>query len=105
MIEAVNLTKRFGETVALDGLSFSSRNGRIVGLLGPNGAGKTTALRILYGLLQADGGTVMIDGSDVAADKLEARRKIGALPDIQGLYPRLTARENIHYFGRLHGLD
>src|SRR5690606_4448395 len=49
--------------------------------------------------------TVSIDGSDVAADKIEARRKIGALPDIQGLYPRLTARENIHYFGRLHGLD
>jgi sodium transport system ATP-binding protein len=105
MIEALNLTKRFGETVALDGLSFSSRNGRIVGLLGPNGAGKTTALRILYGLLQADSGTVSIDGADVAANKTEARRKIGALPDIQGLYPRLTARENIHYFGRLHGMD
>lgn len=105
MIEATNLSKRFGETVALDGLSFSSRNGRILGLLGPNGAGKTTALRILYGLLKADTGTVTIDGSDAAGDKIEARRKIGALPDIQGLYPRLTARENIHYFGRLHGID
>lgn len=105
MIEAANLSKRFGETVALDGLSFSSGNGRIVGLLGPNGAGKTTALRILYGLLKADSGAVTIDGSDVERNKLEARRKIGALPDIQGLYPRLTARENIHYFGRLHGID
>ncbi len=105
MIEAVNLSKRFGETIALDGLSFSSRNGRIVGLLGPNGAGKTTALRILYGLLDADSGTVTIDGSEVAGNKVQARRKIGALPDIQGLYPRLTARENIYYFGRLHGID
>ncbi|MDA0206598.1 MAG: ATP-binding cassette domain-containing protein [Acidobacteria bacterium] len=105
MIEATNLSKRFGETVALDGLSFTSRNGRIVGLLGPNGAGKTTALRILYGLLKADSGAVTIDGSDVESNKLEARRKIGALPDIQGLYPRLTARENIYYFGRLHGID
>lgn len=105
MIEAVNLSKSFGETTALDGLSFSSQNGRIVGLLGPNGAGKTTALRILYGLLKADSGTVTIDGSSVTGDKIEARRKIGALPDIQGLYPRLTARENIHYFGRLHGIN
>ncbi len=104
MIEVSNLSKRFGETVALDGLTFESQDGRITGLLGPNGAGKTTAMRILYGLLKADEGTVTIDGIDVAKNKLEAGRRLGVLPDVQGLYPRLTARENIHYFGRLHGI-
>lgn len=105
MIEAVNLSKQFGETRALDGLSFSSQDGRITGLLGPNGAGKTTALRILYGLLKADEGSVTIDGADIVKETIAARRRLGALPDIQGLYPRLTARENIHYFGRLHEMD
>ena len=95
MIEVINLSKRFGETVALDELSFRARDGRIMGLLGPNGAGKTTAMRILYGLLKADAGMVTIDGIDVAKNKLEAGRRLGALPDVQGLYPRLTARENI----------
>lgn len=104
MIEVTNLSKRFGETVALDALSFGSNDGHITGLLGPNGAGKTTAMRILYGLLKADEGTVTIDGIDVGTHKIEAGRRLGALPDIQGLYPRLTARENIHYFGRLHGI-
>ena len=104
MIEVSNLSKRFGKTVALDGLTFGSQNGRITGLLGPNGAGETTAMRILYGLLKADEGTVTIDGIDVAKNKLESGRRLGALPDVQGLYPRLTARENIHYFGRLHGI-
>lgn len=104
MIEVINLSKRFGETVALDGLSFRARDGRIMGLLGPNGAGKTTAMRILYGLLKADEGTAAIDGIDVGTNKLEAGRRLGVLPDVQGLYPRLTARENIHYFGRLHGI-
>ncbi len=105
MIEANDLTKSFGATKALDGLSFSSRDGRVTGLLGPNGAGKTTALRILYGLLNADSGTVTVDGADTVRDSLDAKRRLGALPDIQGLYQRLTARENIHYFGRLHGLE
>ncbi len=105
MIEAKDLSKSFGETRALDGLSFGSRDGRITGLLGPNGAGKTTALRILCGLLRADSGTVTIDGADVVRDSMDAKRRLGALPDIQGLYQRLSARENIHYFGRLHGIE
>jgi sodium transport system ATP-binding protein len=104
MIEALHLAKSFGETRALRGLSFAARDGRISGLLGPNGAGKTTALRILYGLLKADGGSVTVDGIDVGKDTLQARRRLGALPDVQGLYPRLTARENVYYFGRLHGI-
>ena len=104
MIRAENLHKRFGATVALDGLSFTARDGRITGILGPNGAGKTTALRILYGLMQPDAGKVEVDGLDVGAETLEARRRLGVLPDGGGLSPRLTAREHIRYFGRLHGL-
>jgi sodium transport system ATP-binding protein len=105
MIEANGLSKSFGETRALSGLSFQAGDGRITGLLGPNGAGKTTALRILYGLLKADGGAVTVDGIDVGTQTLQARQRLGALADVQGLYPRLTARENVHYFGRLHGID
>lgn len=102
MIEAVDLHKRFGPTVALDGLSFRAADGEVTGLLGPNGAGKTTALRILYGLLEPDQGAVSVDGHD--AKLVEARARLGVLTDIHGLYPRLTAREHARYFGRLHGL-
>ncbi|MBI1357451.1 MAG: alpha/beta fold hydrolase [Acidobacteria bacterium] len=104
MIEAVDLHKSFGATMALDGLSFRATDGAITGLLGPNGAGKTTALRILYGLLRPDKGSVSIDGVAVAERPTEARARLGVLTDIHGLYPRLTAREHIRFFGRLHGL-
>jgi sodium transport system ATP-binding protein len=104
MIEADEITKRFGAVQALDRVSFSAGDGRITGLLGPNGAGKSTCLRILSTVLRPGSGRARIGGVDVTADSLEARRQLGVLPDAAGLYPQLTARENIAYFGRLHGL-
>jgi len=105
MIEVRSLRKTFGPVVAVDDVSFSARDGEITGLLGPNGAGKTTTLRCLYTLMQPDSGSVTVDGIDAANDPLAVRRRLGVLPDARGLYKRLTARENIAYFGRLHGLD
>jgi len=105
MIEVKDLHKAFGKVVAVDGATFSARDGEITGLLGPNGAGKTTTLRCLYTLMQPDRGQVLVDGIDAAADPLAVRRCLGVLPDARGLYKRLTARENIAYFGALHGLD
>jgi sodium transport system ATP-binding protein len=90
---------------ALSGVSFRAENGRITGLLGPNGAGKTTALRILYTVLQQDRGSARVDGFDALASPREVQKRIGVLPDAHGLYPRLTSRENVRYFGRLHGLQ
>jgi sodium transport system ATP-binding protein len=104
MIEVTDLYKTFGEVKAVDGVSFTAPDGQITGLLGPNGAGKTTTLRILYTLLEPDAGSARIDGFDCQKNKLEVQRAIGALPESHGLYPRLTARENIRYYGRLQGL-
>ncbi len=104
MIEVSDLHKAFGAVKAVDGVSFSARDGEITGLLGPNGAGKTTTLRMLYTLMAPDRGQVLVDGIDAARDPLAVRRQLGVLPDARGLYKRLTARENIDYFGRLHGL-
>lgn len=104
MIEVKDLHKAFGDVKAADGVSFTARDGEITGLLGPNGAGKTTTLRMLYTLMKPDRGQVLVDGTDAAADPLAVRRALGVLPDARGLYKRLTARENIDYFGRLHGL-
>ena len=104
MIEARGLIKRFGALTAIDGVSLRAADGRITGLLGPNGAGKSTTLRILYTVLTPDAGGAWIDGASVLAEPLEARRRMGVLPHGAGLYPHLTARENIEYFGALHGL-
>jgi sodium transport system ATP-binding protein len=105
VIRAENLSRSFGAVRAVDGVGFEAEDGRITGLLGPNGAGKSTTLRILYTVLRPDGGSATIDGVDVLADPLAARRRIGVLPHGAGIYPQLTARENIAYYGRLHGLD
>ncbi|MEO9079829.1 MAG: ATP-binding cassette domain-containing protein [Rhodanobacter sp.] len=104
MIEVRDLHKAFGAVKAVDGVSFSARDGEITGLLGPNGAGKTTTLRMLYTLMAPDRGHVLVDGIDASVDPLGVRRQLGVLPDARGLYKRLSARENIDYFGRLHGL-
>jgi sodium transport system ATP-binding protein len=104
MIRVEGLARRFGAVQAVVGVGFEAQDGRITGLLGPNGAGKSTTLRILYTVLRPDAGTAVIDGIDVQADALAARRRIGVLPHNAGIYPQLTARENIAYFGRLHGL-
>jgi sodium transport system ATP-binding protein len=105
LIELDAVEKTFGSVRALQGVSFRAENGRITGLLGPNGAGKTTALRILYTVLQQDRGSARVDGFDTLASPREVQKRIGVLPDAHGLYPRLTSRENIRYFGRLHGLS
>ncbi|MEO7067209.1 MAG: ATP-binding cassette domain-containing protein [Rhodanobacter sp.] len=105
MIEVKNLHKAFGTVKAVDGISFTARDGEITGLLGPNGAGKTTCLRMLYTLMTPDRGNVLVDGLDAAVDPLGVRRQLGVLPDARGLYKRLSARENIDYFGRLQGLS
>src|SRR6187455_108838 len=105
MVEVRDLHKAFGKVIAVDGATFIARDGEITGLLGPNGAGKTTTLRCLYTLMQPDRGQVLVDGIDAAADPIAVRRSLGVLPDARGLYKRLSARENIAYFGRLQGID
>jgi sodium transport system ATP-binding protein len=105
MIEVRSLYKSFGEVKAVKNVSFLAENGKVTGLLGPNGAGKSTTLRILYGLLGQDSGDALIDGVEIGSDRISAQKKIGVLPDSHGLYIRLTAREHIHYFGRLHNID
>ena len=104
MIEAVELSKRFGKVQALAAASFRAEDGRITGLLGPNGAGKSTALRILYTALRADGGQARVDGLDVAEQPLAVRRRIGVLPHNANLYGNLTARENIAYYAAMQGV-
>jgi sodium transport system ATP-binding protein len=105
MIEVNNLHKSFGRIDALHGVTFTAPDGQITGLLGPNGAGKTTTLRILYTILRPDKGSASVDGYNVLTQAFDVQRNIGALPDNHGLYPRLTARENIRYYGQLHGLN
>jgi sodium transport system ATP-binding protein len=112
MIEVQQLSKRFSQgrgakarvVQAVDGVSFSAANACITGLLGPNGAGKTTTLRMVAALLPPDGGRISVDGIDVAQQPAKALARMGVLSDARGLYPRLTARENIVYYGRLHGM-
>lgn len=112
MIEVEQLSKRFvqgrgkkaREVRAVDGVSWRAEDGRITGLLGPNGAGKTTTLRMVAALIAPDAGAIRVDGIDVATRPMAALARMGVLSDARGLYPRLTARENIVYYGRLHGL-
>jgi len=104
VIEVTQLARRFGANVALSDVSFQAPDGRITGLLGPNGAGKSTTLRILCGTISADSGVARIDGETVAAANWALRKRLGVLPHNAGLYPALTARENIIYFARLAGL-
>ena len=104
MIEARHLHKRFGTVTAVQDVSLTALDGRITGLLGPNGAGKSTTLRMLYTVLHPDGGDALIDGISASEQSVEARRRMGVLPHGAAVYPHLTARENILYFGELHGL-
>ena len=90
---------------AVRDVNLHAPDGHITGLLGPNGAGKTTTLRMLAGLITPDAGRMAVDGVDVATDTRKALARMGVLSDARGLYPRLSARENIVYYGRLHGMD
>ncbi|MFL9583508.1 ABC transporter ATP-binding protein [Stenotrophomonas sp. AB1(2024)] len=109
MIVAENLHKAFqtksGLIKAVENVGFQAEDGRITGLLGPNGAGKTTTMRMLYTLMAPDQGRVLVDGLDAATNAVDVRRRLGVLPDARGVYKRLTARENIAYFGELHGMS
>jgi len=112
MIEVRGLAKQYvqgsGRTrrvlAAVQAIDFTAADGCITGLLGPNGAGKTTTLRMIAGLVVPDAGRIRVDGIDVAREPQIAQARLGVLSDARGLYPRLTARENIVYYGRLHGL-
>jgi len=108
MIRAHDLHKSFktktGTVNAVSGVNFEAHDGQITGLLGPNGAGKTTTLRMLYTLMRPDQGRIEVDGVDPTVDPVAVRRSLGVLPDARGVYKRLTARENIAYFGQLHGI-
>ena len=103
MVEVTDLHMHFGAVRALTGVSFVARDGAITGLLGENGAGKTTTLNIVSGLHEPMRGSVRLDGA--TGDPVERRRHVGALLDEKGLYPRLTARENVAYFGALRGFS
>lgn len=109
MIVAENLHKAFktktGLIKAVENVGFQAEDGQITGLLGPNGAGKTTTMRMLYTLMTPDQGRVLVDCIDASADAVAVRRRLGVLPDARGVYKRLTARENIAYFGQLHGMS
>jgi sodium transport system ATP-binding protein len=113
MIQAEQLAKRFEQGTgskkkiidAVKDVSFTALNGRITGLLGPNGAGKTTSLRMIGTLFEPDHGRILVDGVDVSKEPASALAKMGLLSDSRGLYPRLTARENIAYYGRLRGMS
>ncbi|WNH53850.1 ATP-binding cassette domain-containing protein [Stenotrophomonas oahuensis] len=109
MIVAENLHKAFqtktGLIQAVQNVGFHAEDGQITGLLGPNGAGKTTTMRMLYTLMSPDQGRVLVDGLDATKDAVAVRRRLGVLPDARGVYKRLTARENIAYFGQLHGMS
>ena len=104
MIEAQRLAKRFGAVTAVREVSLHATDGRITGLLGPNGAGKSTTLRMLYTVLVPDRGDALIDGHSAVHAPLAARACLGVLPHGAGVYPNLSARENILYFGALQGL-
>ncbi len=105
MIRVEGLAKRFGEIHAVRDVSFTAPDGSITGLLGPNGAGKTTTLRVISTLMGPSAGTATVDGLDVAGERLAVRLRIGMLSDARGIYARLTARENIAYYGALHGIE
>ncbi len=104
MIRANALAKRFGDIEAVRSVTFTAPDGAITGLLGPNGAGKTTTLRMIASMVRPSAGSALVDGIDAAADPLAARARLGVLSDARGIYARLTARENIAYYGELHGM-
>ena len=105
MIVIEGVRKHFGHVEAVRNVTFSAADGTVIGLLGHNGAGKTTTLRMLSGLMRPDAGTITVDGADVTANPAVAQQSMGLLPDSRGLYPRLTPREHISYFGELQGMS
>ncbi len=105
VLECRGLRKRYGDRQAVDGVSFHVGHGETYGLLGPNGAGKTTTISMLCGIIERDDGEVVVAGEPVATDRPQAKTAIGYVPQNIALYPDLTGRENLHFFGRLQGLS
>jgi len=105
MIEVTAISKNFGEVQAVKDVTFTAPDSQVTALLGANGAGKTTSLRMIYSLITPQSGEILIDGIDPNKQPEKARKLLGVLPDTRGLYKRLTARENIEYFGKLHGMS
>ena len=101
-VDVVNLTKRFGKLLAVDRVSFEIEKGEIFGLLGPNGAGKTTTIRMLTGIMEPDAGSVLIEGIDLVKHPLEAKMKMGCIPEVGNVYQDLSARENLDLVGRFY---
>jgi ABC-2 type transport system ATP-binding protein len=104
VIEAQDLTKRYGKATAVDGVSFKVARGEIFGLLGPNGAGKTTTILMMLGLSEVTSGTIRVLGHDPVREPLQVKRRVGYLPDTVGFYDNLTAMENLNYTARLIGI-
>jgi ABC-2 type transport system ATP-binding protein len=104
VLECRDLRKTFGELVAVDGVGFSIAEGETYGLLGPNGAGKTTSISMICGLLSRDAGEVFVDGVPLTTKSVDAKRAVGYVPQDIAIYPDLTARENLVFFGRLYGI-
>lgn len=103
-MEVTNLTKLYGDFVAVDGLSFSLRQGEVLGLVGPNGAGKTTTLRAIVGIHPPTRGAVVVHGFNLETDPVEAKRHIGFVPDEPRLFEYLTVEEHLHFVSRIYGL-
>ena len=101
---AKGLAKSFGDLVAVDGVGFTIGEGETYGLLGPNGAGKTTTISMIAGLLQADEGEVRVGGELISPKSVAPKRRMGLVPQELAIYPDLTARENLEFFGRLYGM-
>lgn len=101
MIQLESVTKRYGQRLAVDGLSFTVNRGEVLGFLGPNGAGKTTTMNIISGYISASSGSVKVDGLDILEDPLEAKRKIGYLPELPPLYPEMTVREYLEFVSEI----
>jgi sodium transport system ATP-binding protein len=105
MITVEHISKSFGEVQAVKDVSLVAEDGKITALLGANGAGKTTSMRMIYALITPETGVVTVDGINSTKNPIAARARMGVLPDARGLYKRLTARENMAYFGRLQGMN
>ncbi|VAW44820.1 ABC-type Na+ transport system not coupled with H+ or K+ uptake, ATPase component NatA [hydrothermal vent metagenome] len=105
MITVKHISKSFGDVQAVKDVSLVAENGKITALLGANGAGKTTSMRMIYALITPATGVVTVDGINSTENPVAARARMGVLPDARGLYLRLTARENMAYFGRLQGMN
>jgi ABC-2 type transport system ATP-binding protein len=104
LLEVCNLRKTFGNLVAVEDVSFSVAPGEVFGLLGPNGAGKSTTMNMVVGLLAPDSGSIRLEGRELSPDNRELRQALGVVPQDLAIYPDLTARENLDFFGRLYGI-